>query len=84
MERRSTREFYLIHLVDGIEPTLMGPYGSSRYRDKKAQHLHTVETGENDIVLWLNAPKGAAPKIGTYSGGFLAGRKGFSVGDTEG
>jgi hypothetical protein len=69
-------KYYILHVEGDIEPSLKGPYKTSGTRDLAARRLRQKTEGK-DGVFWMDVTDGKAPVVGSYSGGFLAGVKGF-------
>lgn len=69
-------KYYLVPVVDGIEPELRGPYATEEERDAAAKRIRAEEqSGEDndDCLFRLDIDEKGEPTIDTYSGGFFDG-----------
>ena len=69
-ERAATlyHQFFVLRLLGGIEPELIGPFPNEDARDKAAQTLR--RENDVDVILSLTGP-GSSLTIDAYSSGFL-------------
>jgi hypothetical protein len=64
--------YYLIKIIDGIEPELSAPFKGSIQRDKKAIQHRKSDPEKNDSLFRLNMDNGK-PKIFPYTSHELGG-----------
>jgi len=67
---------YVLHVLGDVDPRLVGPYYTAKGRDNKAKALRN--DGGDDGVFWLNVSEQGAVTVGSFSGGFMEGIRGFN------
>jgi len=73
--KKSVKRYVL--LVRGcVEPELVGPFASARYRDGAARRFNDSNGNGQHGVFWLNV-KGGNVQVGAYSNGFMERQPGF-------
>ena len=62
--------YYVLVVVDDIEPELEGPFRTKNGRDSCALDMKK-EVGNNSSIFWLDIDQKGVPKVGSYSGQFF-------------
>jgi len=74
---------YVLHVVGCVDPSLVGPYLTAKSRDMKAKKLRNADEDgglfcSQNGIFWLNVTEKGEVTVGSYSGGFMDGIKGFN------
>ena len=64
--------FFVLEIVDDLEPELHGPYATEEERDQQAVQLRRGDPGKRNGLFRLNVPPTAVPEVGPYSGAELS------------
>jgi hypothetical protein len=64
-------KYYVLHVVDDIEPELEGPYKSFRARDNKAKELRKEDEEQKNGIYGLDISHSGKARVFSYMGGFL-------------
>lgn len=64
--------FYVLEVVDDLEPQLHGPYVTEEERDQQAVQLRREDPRKRNGLFWLNVSTAAAPDVGPYCGAELS------------
>jgi len=65
-----TAPFYVLVVMDNIEPELHGPYPTWKVRDEHAKRLKE-ERGYEHGVFWLDTPPTGLAETGSYASAFF-------------
>ena len=64
--------FYVLEIVDDLEPLLHGPYATEEERDQQAVALRRADPGKRNGLFRLDVSAMAAPDVSPYSGAELS------------
>ncbi|MBA4372270.1 MAG: hypothetical protein C0402_05360 [Thermodesulfovibrio sp.] len=64
-------KYYLLDVVDGIEPTVRGPYQTEEDQESEAKRIRKEEQSEDDCLFWAKVDEDGNLTVGAYSGGFF-------------
>lgn len=63
-------KYYLVIVVEDVDPEIHGPFETELFRDNFAIR-HKREHGDEDGIFPLDIPEQGEPAIFAYSGGFF-------------
>ena len=63
--------YYIIEVVEDVEPVLHGPYNTEDQQDQKALDIRLHDPEMNNGIYPLKVSAGAKVKIDSYGGGFF-------------
>ena len=64
--------FFVLEIVDDLEPELHGPYATEEERDQQAVQLRRADPGKRNSLFRLDVSAMAAPDVSPYSGAELS------------
>ena len=64
--------FYILEIIDDLEPQLYGPYATEEERDRQAVRLRRADPRKRNGVFRLDVSPAAAPEVGPYSSAELS------------
>lgn len=70
---KSISDLYLVRVIGGVEPAVIGPYKSEKERDNYAVEIkkEIVTAGDLDGLFMLDVTPGYKPRMAEYSNGFF-------------
>jgi hypothetical protein len=64
------KNYYLIEVEGGVEPTAHGPYSTEHKRDNAARQIHPRQE-EDDGLFWADIDERGTLAVGSYVAGFF-------------
>lgn len=72
----ATKKYFVLRVIGGVEPEVVGPFKTIKARDTKARTLSNRDA--EDGVFWMNVTNDGKVTVGSYSGGYMEGIRGFN------
>lgn len=64
------KNYYLLEVEGGVEPTVHGPYRKKHERDNAAKQIRRRQK-EDDGLFWADIDEAETLAVGTYTAGFF-------------
>ena len=64
------KNYYLLEVEGGVEPSVQGPYHTEDERDRAAKQIHRKQE-EDDALFWADVDDAAVLTVGAYAAGFF-------------
>jgi hypothetical protein len=64
------KNYYLLEVEGGVEPSVQGPYETEYQRDRAAKQIRRRQE-EDDGLFWADVDDAAVLTVGAYAAGFF-------------